>query len=227
MKKLLLSLFICSLVYSIDSYAQIVENVDYRIDGDKIYITYDISYYENGEKYNVDLKFVDNNGRIIIPKTVEGDIGSVYGGRNRRITWKVLQDIQEMNGQYKAVVAIKEKKAKKQNAKKHSVLICPSVPWAFIGAKYAYIGKAGGYISCASDFALLDEAFHVTGGLALSVAQSTNIYFGGGMDVFLGEPLVESGVILKFKFLTIDLGGGVNIYDTYYSYGKLGAGISF
>jgi hypothetical protein len=227
MKKLLLSLFICSLGFSISSYSQIVENVDYSIDGDKIYITYDISYYEDGKKYNVDLKFVDNNGRIIIPKTVEGDIGSVYGGRNRKITWAVLQDMQEMSGEYKAIVTINEKETEKQNTQKHSFLFCPNLPWAFFGVKYAYIGKAGCYISGASDFGLMDETCHVTGGLALSVAQSTNIYFGGGMEIFWAEPLVESGVILKFKSITIDLGGGLNIFDTYYSYGKIGAGFSF
>ncbi len=220
MKKAIVSLFIlytCTINYS-----QVIENVNYNVLDDQIDITYDLVSYKKGQKYNIVLKFVDDKGKTIIPVTVEGDIGIVKGGLNKRIIWNVLNDIQEFEGRYKAVITLTKPKINK-----HSILYNANIPWDFFGIKYAYIGRLGCYTSLASDFGLLDETSHFTGGLAVRAATRTNIYFGGGLELSWGNTVLESGIILKFNHATIDSGLGFDLMDSEYNYFKFAFGYSF
>lgn len=211
----MLSLLILCLYFQ--GYSQIIENVDYEIIGDQISVTYDLKKYKACEKYNIELEFVSERGETIIPATVEGDIGLIHGGKRKKIVWHVLRDIQEMEGRYKAVVTIT-----KQVIKMHSVFISPNMPWSFAGLRYTNIKNLGYYVSVASDFGLIEATLHLTGGMVIPVAKRTNIYFGGGGEIFWQEIIVESGVFLKFKSLTIDITGvGINLTDIDYSYSKL------
>lgn len=221
MKTSILLLLIIGLCFR--GFSQTIENVDYNIEGDIISVTYDIKSYKASEKYNIELKFINDQGKAIIPETAEGDIGLVKGGKNKKIIWNVVKDIQEFEGRYKAVVTIAGKETKY-----NTIFLSPNLPWTFVGARYAYINKFGCYVQIASDFALIEEAFHVTGGFVLPVAKRINIYAGGGMEIFWQEVLVESGVFLKFNNITVDIiGVGINLTDINYSYSKFGIGINF
>ena len=221
MKIPILSLLILCLCFQ--GFSQIIENVDYNIEGDIISVTYDLNNFKASAKYNIDLKFINDKGSTVIPESVEGDIELVKGGKNKKIIWNVVKDIQEMEGQYKAVVTIT-----KQETKNHTIFLSPNLPWAPFGARYAYIKKYGCYVSFASDLGLIDGTFQFTGGLVASVARRTNIYLGGGMEILWQEPIGESGVFLKFNNITVDIiGVGINFSDREYCYTKFGVGINF
>ncbi len=99
------------LLYSINSFSQStsakIENVDYSVVGSKIIVTYDIINAGAEENFQVDLKFVDEQNHNVYPLSLSGDVGNtIYRGKEKRITWNVLKDREEISGNYKAVVSI-------------------------------------------------------------------------------------------------------------------------
>ncbi len=99
------------IIFSINSFSQTtlanIENVDYSVVGSKIIVTYDIINAGAEENFQIDLKFVDEQNRNVYPLSLSGDVGNtIYMGKEKRITWNVLKDRDELIGNYKAVVSI-------------------------------------------------------------------------------------------------------------------------
>jgi hypothetical protein len=56
-------------------------------------ITYDISEHQSNEEFNVWIEITDSNGKTLIYRTVNGDIGEhVSGGDDKEITWNYASD---------------------------------------------------------------------------------------------------------------------------------------
>ncbi|PSQ76678.1 MAG: hypothetical protein BRD33_02895, partial [Bacteroidetes bacterium QH_6_63_17] len=87
-----------------------VRNTNFRQEGTKIVVTYDL-LGEEGEEYDVSLLLSTSGGRAFDyePETTTGDVGDgVRLGLDKQITWNVLKDrpsgLQSQNVQFKVVV---------------------------------------------------------------------------------------------------------------------------
>jgi uncharacterized protein (TIGR02145 family) len=103
MRKCLLLFFLISLGWS---YSQTIENVDFKVESKKILISYDLSLSDPNNAVNIYLLFKDQQGKVLIPKTISGDILKVKKGEGKRILWDVLADGIVLSGKHKAIVSI-------------------------------------------------------------------------------------------------------------------------
>jgi uncharacterized protein (TIGR02145 family) len=87
-------------------FSQSIENVDFRLEGRTIVVTYDFFHSKADTAINVELVFKDQQGGVIAPKTISGDIKYVNPGESKRIVWDVLSDSIRLSGKYKAEVKI-------------------------------------------------------------------------------------------------------------------------
>jgi hypothetical protein len=95
---ILIFLFIFSSVFS---YSQKIENVSFKQDGDKIIVTYDLVNGTVSKYFEVSIEMSSDGGSNFsdIMKTVSGDAGeNIQPGKNKKITWDVLKDVKELNG---------------------------------------------------------------------------------------------------------------------------------
>ena len=98
-------LFLVSSVFS-----QSIENVDFRAEGKTIVVMYDFFHSKSDTAINVELVFKDQQGGVIAPKTITGDIKYVKPGESKRIVWDVLSDDITLSGKYKAFVIIQNRR---------------------------------------------------------------------------------------------------------------------
>ena len=103
MHKLILIIFLFSIS---GAFSQSIENVDFRAEGKTIVVTYDFFHPKADTTINVELVFKDQQGGVIAPKTISGDIKNVKPGESKRIVWDVLSDGINLSGKYKAEVNI-------------------------------------------------------------------------------------------------------------------------
>ena len=96
-------------------FSQSIENVDFRAEGKTILVTYDFFHSKADTAINVELVFKDQQGGVITPKTISGDIKNVKPGESKRIVWDVLSDGINLSGKYKAFVIIQNKPTKNNN----------------------------------------------------------------------------------------------------------------
>jgi len=89
-------------------FSQSIENVDFRAEGKTIVVTYDFFHSKADTAINVELVFKDQQGGVIAPKTISGDIKYVKPGESKRIVWDVLNDGISLSGKYKAEVSIQK-----------------------------------------------------------------------------------------------------------------------
>ena len=87
-------------------FSQSIENVDFRAEGKTIVVTYSFFYSKVDTTINVELVFKDQQGGVITPKTISGDIKNVKPGESKRIVWDVLADGISLSGKYEAEVKI-------------------------------------------------------------------------------------------------------------------------
>jgi uncharacterized protein (TIGR02145 family) len=87
-------------------FSQSIENVDFRLEGKSIVVTYDFFHPKADTAINVELVFKDQQGGVITPKTISGAIKNVKPGESKRIVWDVLSDGISLSGKYKAEVKI-------------------------------------------------------------------------------------------------------------------------
>ena len=192
--------------------SQLITNVNYKLIGDKIYVTYDLNA-EPRTQYRIELKFIDNSGNELIPVNVDGDIGLVKGGTKKIITCALSEKIQSMEDIYDAVLVVKDKI--KAN---HSILYNANLLLTYVGIKYAYLGDFGGYLSASSNlggihFSEDTNDYHMlTVGITARIYNKYYPYLGGGLEITRSEPIVEGGIIMNFRGLVIDLGGGSEFY---------------
>lgn len=205
-KVLLTVLFISLYTYGL---SQHITNVDYKIDGNNIIVTYDLEA-ESRTNYKIDLVFLSREGNQLIPKTVEGDIGIVKGGKNKKIIWAVTEDVQSLEGDYKVILTIIDK-IKNHHALFYSV----NVALTFAGIRYAYLGKFGGYTSLSTDFGIIDTYSMFTAGFTFRVAEKYYPYIGGGIEIsFDSATIIEAGSMINFGKLAFDIGIGAEFYST-------------
>ena len=87
-------------------FSQSIENVDFRAEGKTIVVTYSFFYSKVDTTINIELVFKDQQGGVIAPKTISGDIKNVKPGESKRIVWDVLADGISLSGKYEAEVKI-------------------------------------------------------------------------------------------------------------------------
>lgn len=105
-------LFILKSIYSLGTE---ITNVQFYSENNKIIVKYDLS--DNDCKQNlfdISLTFMDESGSQIYPTSIIGDLNKVSCGKEKKISWDVLNDRKELKGSLKAIVSI-YKKYKKQN----------------------------------------------------------------------------------------------------------------
>ena len=90
-------------------FSQSIENVDFRAQSKSIVVTYDFFHSKTDTAINVELIFKDQQGGVITPKTISGDIKNVKPGESKRIVWDVLSDGISLSGKYKAEVSVQNK----------------------------------------------------------------------------------------------------------------------
>ena len=90
-------------------FSQSIENVDFRSEGKTIVVTYDFFHSKTDTAINVELVFKDQQGGVVIPKTITGAIKNVKPGESKRIVWDVLIDGITLSGKYKAEISIQKK----------------------------------------------------------------------------------------------------------------------
>jgi hypothetical protein len=99
--------FISLILISFNSFSQKVENVDFNFVDDKIVIFYDLVDCDSKYKYDIDIKFIDDQGNTIIPRNLSGDYGLVTCGRNKKVEWDLFKQVNKFEGNYKAEVSIR------------------------------------------------------------------------------------------------------------------------
>lgn len=87
-------------------YAQNIENVDFVPYEDHILVTYDLVNCPLNSVFDLTLVFVKPNGATIYPKNLSGDVESVNPGYKKSIKWFFRNDIEDYNGELKAVLSI-------------------------------------------------------------------------------------------------------------------------
>jgi uncharacterized protein (TIGR02145 family) len=91
-------------------FSQSIENVDFRAEGKTIVVTYDFFHSKADTAINVELVFKDQQGVVVTPKTISGDLKNVKPGESKRIVWDVLSDGINLSGKYKAFVIIQNRR---------------------------------------------------------------------------------------------------------------------
>ena len=93
-----------------------ITNVDFQVNNNKIYVTYDIENYSPIEKFIVNLTFINDIGEEFIPISTTGTSNvEITGGKQRKIVWDVLKDSVDVYGSLKARVYIEKVKQKPGN----------------------------------------------------------------------------------------------------------------
>ena len=104
MHKLILIIFLFSVG---GVFSQSIENVDFRAEGKKILIRYDLLCKNQDTLCNVKLVFKNEQGQIVSPITVNGDLNLVEPGENKTILWDVIADGLVLSGKYSAQISFK------------------------------------------------------------------------------------------------------------------------
>lgn len=77
------------------------ENIDFYIVENKILVTYDLVKTSPQELFEIGLQFENQStAEIIIPKSVEGDVGpNIKGGKGKEIYWDWSKDVEGLQGE--------------------------------------------------------------------------------------------------------------------------------
>ncbi len=97
-------------VFSANLHAQslpVAKNIDISIDQNKAIIHFDIKSRIPGSVHLVDLKFLDEDYRLVLPELLTGDIGSnISNEPDRRIEWDISNDVQLLGSNITPVLFI-------------------------------------------------------------------------------------------------------------------------
>jgi len=91
----LLSIF--SVLFFNVAFAQEASDVKIDATSEELIISYDLDGRE-ATSYDIKLYIIDGDGNRIEPKSLNGDIGTVLSGENKRIVWNVYEDVDELSG---------------------------------------------------------------------------------------------------------------------------------
>ena len=96
----ILVFLVMNFAFIIQYHAQSIENVRAEQDGKNVVVIYDILGAPYDHKFDIEL-FVTMDGNTFQGplKSVSGDVGKdILGGRNKRIIWNVLEEVDELIG---------------------------------------------------------------------------------------------------------------------------------
>ncbi len=99
---ILISCALCFLLCgsrSVEAVEETVQNVHFEVQGKEVHVFYDLS---GRGTYTVELRLSADGGRTFksIPQDLTGDIGAkVHPGRNKRIVWDALKDVEQLEGE--------------------------------------------------------------------------------------------------------------------------------
>ncbi len=100
------SLIFCLLCFSVIASAQSIENVDFSLQDDFIKVTYDLNNCPDDYRYDLILTFVKASGEVIKTTRIKGDIKNVVPGVNKQIQWFYKNEVEDFEGDVKAVLKI-------------------------------------------------------------------------------------------------------------------------
>ncbi|MFH0894347.1 MAG: hypothetical protein V2A54_07915 [Bacteroidota bacterium] len=70
-----------------------IENVDFHIQNDTLWVTYDILHAAKNEQFNIGITITTASGKTIQPVSVSGDAGAgINGGKGKKICWDINKD---------------------------------------------------------------------------------------------------------------------------------------
>jgi hypothetical protein len=88
--------------------AQQIENVNFKVEGNKIIVNYDLIKCQPNLEFDIILLFFDKNENTFDPITVKGDFGLVKPGLNKKIVWDLLSDYSEINSTLQAYIRLSD-----------------------------------------------------------------------------------------------------------------------
>ena len=86
-----------------------IKNVNFYFDPDEkeMIVTYDLVDHSSLELYEIELTFVDGLNVVIEPVSMAGDVGKdVQGGENKRIIWKIFDDVENLSETARPILQI-------------------------------------------------------------------------------------------------------------------------
>ncbi len=98
---------IITILLTANLFSQSIENVDFRAEGKKILIRYDLLSKNKDTLCNLKLVFKNEQGQIITPRTVNGDLDLIKPGENKSILWDVIADGVILSGKYAVQISFK------------------------------------------------------------------------------------------------------------------------
>lgn len=102
----LFSLIFCLLFFNVVARAQSIENVDFSLQDDFIKVTYDLTNCPDDYRYDLILTFVKASGEVIKTNRIKGDIKNVVPGVNKQVQWFYKNEVEDFEGEIKAVLKI-------------------------------------------------------------------------------------------------------------------------
>ncbi len=93
--------------FSVPLLAQDASNVQVSPTEDKLIVTYDLDGKKN-KVYFVKLSFEKEDGSIIKPETLSGDIGKVQSGPGKAVVWDLYKDVDGLKGSILPIIDVKE-----------------------------------------------------------------------------------------------------------------------
>ena len=127
-------------MFSIQSFSQNIENVDFTVKDNIISITYDLNNCPSRELY--DIKFtILNEGKIITPNSFSGDLRKNSSGKNKKVNWDVLADKEEIKGKIQVVVEISKTYSTKITGGPSNAFLSILLPG--LGDKYVNTNNTG------------------------------------------------------------------------------------
>lgn len=105
-------------------FSQEATNVKVTTTDEQMIVTYDINSSPDN-MFNVDMYFTKEDGSILEPEAINGDVGKVTGGKGKAIIWNVYEDVDGLSGALNPVINIKPSVSDK---KKSSAQDAPDPP---------------------------------------------------------------------------------------------------
>lgn len=108
--------FLLCLLFGSSLNAQKTSNINVSTTDDKMIITYDLAG-DSKEMYDIELSFRKEDNTILVPKALNGDVGKVQPGTNKRIIWDVYKDVSGISGKINPIINAKQIASKKDGNK--------------------------------------------------------------------------------------------------------------
>jgi hypothetical protein len=90
---LFIAVYMLQLNHSAAQSKATIENVDFHIKNDTLWVTYDLLHARQNELFNIGITITTASGKTIQPVSVSGDAGAmVNGGKGKKIRWDINKD---------------------------------------------------------------------------------------------------------------------------------------